>query len=75
MRDSSSTNETPGVVDGDEVDSLLKLPKAPFGMDLDVHSNRSSVISQDEVQKSPSECSALLGSPDEPDAKKGESRE
>lgn len=47
--DSSSTNDIPGVVDGaaeEEVDSLLKLPKVPFAMDLDVHSNRSSVISQ-----------------------------
>lgn len=49
--DSSSTNDIPGAVDGgggveDEPESLLKLPKVPFAMDLDVHSNRSSVISQ-----------------------------
>lgn len=46
--DSSSTNDIPGVVDGveEEAESLLKLPKVPFAMDLDVHSNRSSVISQ-----------------------------
>lgn len=44
--DSSEAVGIPANGSDDEGDAMLKLPKAPFGMDLDVHSNRSSNISQ-----------------------------